>query len=264
MCLALFQPAGKEIDKSHLTEGWRNNPDGGGFMYFDHEWRLQSFKTKDLNEFIARYEKAWDTYGMKSPFAVHFRWATHGSNSIENVHPFAIDSDTMMIHNGIIPCHIPNMKMSDTASFAANYLANLPVRWYDNKYLFDMVQQYCAGSKLVIMTQDVDAEYCAYIVNEKDGHWQDEIWYSNTSYCSPKQRSFFTPKSVSKYTDEEMDIPALAKCELCGEPAVFDDVCYECETCQQCYEDDSACVCSGQLSFHNMTDHQYYSFESVV
>lgn len=267
MCLAIFQPAGKPIPREHLVNGWDNNPDGAGLMYFDENWQLQTFKSMTFDKFIDKYDELWAKYGENSPFAIHFRWATHGSKTIDNVHPFQVSDSCMMMHNGVINCHIPDKKMSDTASFAKHYLAAMPERWFDNSYLFDMVQDYCAGSKLIVMTSDRNAEYCAYIVNEHDGFWDDEIWYSNKGYCSARQRAFYTPKSKSVYMDEddvEKDMP-LARCELCSEHAVFDGICYECESCQSCFETEHFCVCNGaQLSLHSMTDHEYIRYDSVV
>ena len=271
MCLAIFQPAGKQIDPEHLYNGWVNNPDGAGLIYFDENWKLQQYKTLKWEKFSRMYEQLWEQYGAKSPFAIHFRWATHGSKTIENVHPFRVSDSSMLIHNGVIDCHIPDKKMSDTAAFARDYLGALPELWFDSKQLFHMVEDFCVGSKLVVMTDHPDAEYCAYIVNQKNGIWHDDgIWYSNSGFQSSRQKMFFGSKAVSKYTDEDLvdDLDAMdvEVCQLCRVEAVFDDVCYECETCQRCMEDESCCECTGayQPQLHGMTDHEYIRYESVV
>jgi hypothetical protein len=275
MCLAIYQPAGKAIPESHLKTGFDGNPDGAGFMYFDDEGELVIEKFMKFSEFIERYEACWLQHGANSPFGIHFRWATHGSKSLSNVHPFQYDNYTAVMHNGMIDCHIEDSQMSDTASFVKNYLGALPKNWYDNDYLFDMVQQYTAGSKLIVFTADKGAEYCAYIVNEKSGHWKDGVWYSNGSYEQKKITPFFTLKSAKQsaivFENEDfhskcehcgvidpMGGPCMSceRCELCDSVELMENMCYDCGTCQVCFLTENECMCYG-ASFHRMTDSQF-------
>jgi hypothetical protein len=263
MCLALYQPAGKQVPESYLRTAFDNNPDGAGFMYFDDSGELVIEKNMGYPEFIDEYETAWALYGKNSPFAVHFRWATHGTKSIENVHPFRVNKHTAFIHNGVLGCVLEDNIKSDTAVFAEKYLAALPDQWFDNKYLFDMVEQYATGSKLVVMTNDPKAEYCAYILNESSGKWDDGVWYSNTSYCAarPVVSTYKSASASAKVFEDEdaaYDTYKLEECILCGEDAVLDGMCYNCDSCMTCYMEDEHCVCKGasQLKFHSMTDYQ--------
>ena len=264
MCLAIFQPAGKAIPESHLREGFTNNPHGAGFMYFDENGELCSFRSLDFASFIDEYESAWALHGQDSPFSIHFRWATHGSRGIENVHPFRLGEHVSVLHNGIIDCNITDPKMSDTAAFVQDYLGSLPVNWYDNEFLFHMVEDFTSGSKLVVMTSHPDAQYCAYIVNERLGSWVDGIWYSNTSYqCSRPlvvSGSKSAAQSAQVFEDEEYDTYVIEACQLCGEESVLDDICYTCESCQLCFMTERECACvegGKQLAFHDMTEAQY-------
>lgn len=261
MCLAIYQPAGKSIPESHLAEGFKNNPHGAGFMYFDESGALKTFRSMEFSKFIDEYEKQHALHGEHSPFSIHFRWATHGTQDISNVHPFRMNENVAVLHNGIISCEIPDSKMSDTAAFVKYYLAALPRNWQDNEYLFDMVEQYCHGSKLVIMTNDPDAQYSAYIVNESSGHWDDGVWYSNSSYSCT--RSFGVVKSAkqSAMTFEDEDSFDIKACELCGEEAVYDDMCYNCESCQVCCLEDQWCQCKAAPSeVHAMTADQFFKY----
>jgi len=262
MCLAIYQPAGKQIPESHLFEGFKNNPHGAGFMYFDEHNELHTFRTMKFDEFIDEYEKQYALHGKYSPFSVHFRWATHGTTNIDNVHPFKMNENVAVLHNGILSCEIPDDKMSDTAAFVKYYLNALPRNWQDNEYLFDMVEQYCSGSKLVIMTNDPDAEYCAYILNENAGHWHEDVWYSNSSYSCAKPRGFATlnPASESAKVFEDEDTFVIAKCDLCGEEAVYDDMCYNCESCQVCWLEDQWCQCKSAPAVHAMTTQEFFKF----
>lgn len=265
MCLAIFQPAGKQIPENHLFEGFKNNPHGAGFMYFDESAKLCIYRSMDYESFINEYEKQWALHGQNSPFSIHFRWATHGTTNIDNVHPFQLNEHVGVLHNGIIDCIIKDSRMSDTAAFVRDYLGSLPRNWYDNEFLFNMVEDFTSGSKLVVMTSDPGSQYYAYIVNERLGHWADDVWYSNSSYSCAKPRGFSAWKSAfdsaSVFEDEDDTFYDILSCELCGEESVLDDICYTCESCQRCFMTEADCACSDvdvkQLAFHDMTDAQF-------
>lgn len=263
MCLAIFQPAGIQIPEGHLHEGFVNNPDGAGFMYFDDSGELCTFHSMSFDSFIDEYETQWALHGQDSPFSIHFRWATHGATNLSNCHPYKYEEHVAVLHNGIIDCIIKDKSMSDTAAFVRDYLGALPRNWYDNEFLFNMVEDFTAGSKLVVMTSDPESEYSAYIINERMGLWDGKIWYSNSSYSCPKPRSFLgsmsAAKSASVFIDED-DMSPVEACELCGEESVLDKICYSCESCLECFENEMDCKCDGsteQLAFHNMTEVQY-------
>lgn len=257
MCLAIYQPAGNQVPESHLEAGWDNNPHGGGFMYFDDAGKLCTFRSMKYCEFIEAYECAWALHGQQSPFAVHFRWATHGTTDINNVHPFVMNDNTAVMHNGIIDCIIDDSKMSDTASFVQDYLANLPKNWQDNKFLFDMVSDYARGSKLIVLTSDKDSEYSAYIVNERLGIWVDEVWYSNGSYSCVAARKTIGAAQLSAMTFEQEELYDIDECLMCGEESVLDGICYHCESCQECSMTEEDCECGNYASLHAMTDAQF-------
>ncbi len=262
MCLAIYQPCGISIPESHLSEGFKNNPHGAGFMFFDENGVLQTRRFMGYADFIEEYERCWAMHGQYSPFAVHFRWATHGTTNIDNVHPFRMNENVAVLHNGIIDCLIADKAMSDTAAFVRDYLGALPRNFQDNPYLFEMVEQYAAGSKLVLMTNDPDAQYSAYIFNEQLGHWTDKAWYSNASYSCAKPRGFIKSASESAAVFEDEDGYVPAACELCGEESVLDMVCYSCESCQECWMTEEECKCDASLAVHGMTDadfHKYYA-----
>lgn len=264
MCLAIFQPAGKAIAESHLLEGFKNNPHGAGFMYFDENGRVQTYKSMHFDAFIDEYETAWALHGQHSPFGIHFRWATHGTQDINNVHPFKMNEHVAVLHNGILPCKIVDKKMSDTAAFVRDYLGNMPRNWQDNEFLFDMVEEYSSGSKLVIMTSDPEAQYSAYIVNEDAGHWHEGVWYSNNSYSCAKPRGLVTYKSaeLSAQSFEQDSLYEIDECLLCGENSVLDDICYNCESCQLCWMTDDECKCDEVKvpSFHAMSHEQFLKY----
>jgi len=259
MCLAIYQPAGKQIPESHLFEGFKSNPHGAGFMCFDEDGKLFTFKSMDFKEFADEYERMWALHGSSSPFSIHFRYATHGRMGVQNAHPFRLGEHVAVLHNGIIDCNIADPEMSDTAAFVQDYLGALPRNWQDNDNLFHMVEDFTHGSKLVLMTDDPEAQYCAYIINEKSGLWEDGVWYSNTSFSCPKPRGFvsYGMAELSAQVFEQEELYPIDKCEMCGEESVLDGVCYTCESCQQCYMTEQDCNCGTYASLHALTNEQF-------
>jgi hypothetical protein len=259
MCLAIYQPSGVAIPESHLVEGFKNNPHGAGFMYFDETGKVQTYKSMHYDAFIDEYEAAWAMHGEHSPFAVHFRWATHGTTDINNVHPFRMNKHVAVLHNGIIDCKIVDKSMSDTAAFVRDYLGAMPRNWQDNEFLFDLVEDYTRGSKLVILTSDPEAKYSAYIVNEELGNWVDGAWYSNGSYACAKPRGFVTFNSAqaSAQAFEQDSLYQIDACQMCGEESVLDDICYTCESCQLCWMTEGECKCDEPVEMHAMTADQF-------
>ena len=259
MCLAIFQPAGVEIPEQHLREGFKNNPHGAGFMYFDQDGELCAYRSMHFDSFIDEYEARWAMHGKHSPFAIHFRWATHGTQDIHNVHPFFMNRNVAVMHNGIIDCTITDKKKSDTWTFVEDYLSALPRNFQDNPYLFEMVEDYVRGSKLIMMTNDPQAQYSSYIFNENAGHWHEQVWYSNGSYSCAKPKGFLKSAKASAETFEQDSLYTIDACELCGEESVMDEMCYNCESCQICMLEEQYCKCGQQL-MHAMTQDQFLRY----
>lgn len=254
MCIAIYCNVGHVLSDDQIRTSWRNNSDGGGFTYVA-DGALQTFRTMDVSEFVDAYRLATDAHAHRSDFAVHFRYATHGTTNVANVHPFPMDAHTNVCHNGILSTPVKGDGRSDTSTFVSDYLPLLGATWFDVPELWEMVSEYCAGSKLIVMTTHPDAQRGAYIVNESDGHWSDDggMWFSNATYCDarpPKTGRYALPWDAWSNAHTS---PTLGVCEMCMDASVVadrvtgTDVCYSCGTCQECGGDvDSdvyACEC---------------------
>lgn len=267
MCLAIYCEAGATCAESDLRTAFQANPDGAGFMYVNSGGALTLERFMQFDPFLAALDRATDQ-NPDSPFAIHFRWATHGSTTLQNVHPFRVDKHTALIHNGVLPVVMgKGHKRSDTAVFAEDYLPRLSPTWFDDPALFDMVEQYCAGSKLVVLTTHPAAKYGAYILNEKAGHWNEanDIWYSNGSYrakeaaCAVPAGYRTTSADVAWWRAALDGAPVAPEgseiCEWCGERDVMDSVCFTCELCQKCGDNVDKCDCYlDGYSLHTMSD----------
>lgn len=273
MCIAIYQDAGSVLTEQEIRNSWQANPDGAGLAYVDDCGKVCTFKSMKLKRFMEEYERVVDMHGQHSPMLVHFRIATHGSVNEYNCHPFMVNKNIAMIHNGVIPVLIDkNDKRSDTRVFTEEYLPKLPEGWLDDDYLFDMVQEYIGNSKLVFLsTENRDR---AYIANERFGHWNasKNIWFSNNSYCSrPGLFAKYSPNgkwqqpsmTAGEIVDDlEFDDPALGECKFCTSMSVYDGVCYECEICQACSSTEDYCTC--YTSIANMTDSQWTAFSTPI
>ena len=229
MCLLVVCPPGEVLSDKHIETAWRYNPNGGGFAHIGKAGRIRPFRSMSLKAMKMAYHAAVKQY-PNSPFMVHFRLATHGKVNLDNVHPFKVNHHTYMAHNGILSDVVPRGGMSDSKTFAKDWLSDLPRDFLDNWTITALIEEFTMGSKLAFLTTDPQLREQWYILNEGHGHWRDNKWYSNNTYVE------FTP---AKYVDE---------CDLCGD-VTYHNICFKCEICQEC--DDWIEECSCELAEEN-------------
>lgn len=183
MCLLTFIPDYVTPDMDKFAVAARNNPDGFGFAIHDRH-RIVRAHSMNFQEVADKFLEMRKT--LQGPATFHFRWATHGSETIDNCHPFVLggDRDTVMAHNGILPVKMDKKDTrSDTKVFAEDYMPNIGgVCALDDADYYKKLEAWAKGSKLVFLTVNPDAKQDWYILNETDGHWADDMWWSNSSY----------------------------------------------------------------------------------
>lgn len=205
----------------------------------------------------------------------HARFATHGSRSKDNCHPFRVGDSgmTFMAHNGILPFQ-PDAgdKHSDTRLFADEILPGLvAVGALDSQRGLRSIEAMIGTDKMAVLTVDPAMADNLYILNDHKGHWAPKdaedagVWYSNYSYMTRSTYQsadgttwtskngvivpFDGPK-VSQLTEQEQaDIDEWwarhAACVLCQNAMdELDDVCPFCDTCRWCEGDVKECTCS--------------------
>ena len=176
MCLAIVKKPRVVIPESHLKEGWNHNPNGGGYAFVKDgavQTRNGFMKYKD---FAASYAEDFAD-NPDSVFLLHFRITSQGDSSADNTHPFPIMGGAM-IHNGTLTGTGSKYGVgpSDTKLFAERYSAVLSYDFViDNKF---KLNEAIRGSKVCLLYDD--GKYA--IINEADGKWEDDVWYSNYSY----------------------------------------------------------------------------------
>lgn len=180
MCIIIYKPADKKIEKSVLEGCFEVHGDGAGFMFNDPE-------TQQLNVLkgFFTFKDFWNAYQSFEDFqcVIHFRWATHGVKDIANCHPFYVNENLAFAHNGVIhDVKEWDKNFSDTWHFNQAILKNLireaPEIWKSKQLRFLVERFIGGGNKLVFLNNR--GEYRIY--NEQAGVWDDGCWYSNETY----------------------------------------------------------------------------------
>ena len=185
MCIAILNKLNaRDVSKNELLNCWENNYDGAGLLW-SSGGELKSFKElKDFEVFYSMYQYArTESIG---DVLIHFRISTHGEVNKTNTHPFIVNNELGFIHNGIIYEFGYEELFSDTYVFNRDVLQNLPSNFLENKGITTLINTIIDSSKLVFL----DIQGNGTIFNERAGTWDDDNWFSNTSY-----------KSINRYID---------------------------------------------------------------
>lgn len=198
MCIAIVQRPGAVLLEKQIEQGWRRNGDGAGFAFI-RDGKVEIKKGfMNLEAFKKAYYDAVKEFGKDSPFLVHMRIRTSGLVDKHNTHPFPI-KDGAMIHNGVLftPTgkHAGDGKKSNSdTKVIASTLFNVLVKQDLITAQPEIEKVIGTWNKFAFLFND--GEFL--IMNEDQGDWVDNIWYSNTSCRLPvpvSARGATTPTS---------------------------------------------------------------------
>ncbi len=270
MCILIYAPGKTTIPHDHLVNSCNANPDGFGWAIVTPDQLLVQ-RSMDAKEAIASFEE-WRAEFPELPALFHARITTHGSTTLDNCHPFYVGDDkmTLLAHNGILQ-HVPtNDHRSDTRTFAEDWLPVLGTKMLDDPDSVNDLERFVGWSKLVVLSIDPRLDRWAYILNEHYGDWDGGVWYSNSSYETPKwdkytqwdtssrtARTYYVGHSTSlvPIDDDDSDDIAdstleVAHCEFCDIDYMFvmheSNSCPDCGLCPSCHH--WACQCPAPLS----------------
>lgn len=144
MCVIIIKTAGHKLPKkSELKAAYKRNPDGCGFVS-----ESMSYKSLDFEDF---YQHIKDVPKDENCI-IHFRWATQGSVSEDNCHPFYDqETNTWFAHNGCLPYH-PKEDITDSEfAFRKKLVPSLKVNGLYSQAFARDVNNIIGGSKFAFM-----------------------------------------------------------------------------------------------------------------
>ena len=237
MCLLISQTNSKPIKRELLENADCSNPDGMGFAYADNG-QIQVEKFRDFKPFYKAYKSAVKRCGKVSNFIVHFRFSTHGVNTgLFNIHPFRVNERLVFAHNGVLDVD-DHKKKSDTRVFNETILQKLKPNFLNSSAVCSLIEGFIGSDKLVFLNNDGKNT----IINEKRGHWDNGVWYSNSSYKPYKAVKYgysnYECVSGYNYPATTKAFSTYGKCNFCqvwgklnSETAGGNDVKL-CDTCK--------------------------------
>lgn len=207
MCIIILDDRTNKTDKVPFEQFERSaekNPDGMGIMYAKDNV-LQIWRTMDnIKELYNRYTTARD---QKLRVAVHFRQATVGTATIDNVHPFEIMPGLAFMHNGTIyeAKSAAPKGTSDTRFFNEELLSLMPRDFLSRPLLEKVLDKFIWQDRMLFM----DNKGRMTIINEAKlgAKWKNGVWYSKDTHLEfiltgkEPVKSGFSAGSGSKSTD---------------------------------------------------------------
>lgn len=200
MCLIAYVPAGKALTREVFDHAYQVNGDGIGVMSVDGVQKF--FGHKALKKARAYAE---GLAGQNKEHAVHWRFATHGSKTLDLCHPFKLpNTDAWLMHNGVIGEFTKGVGLteSDTSLFVKS-LTDAPTTWKMGDPL-DYWNKVCGymghANKGIVMY----AGGHFVILNKTDGYERGGIWFSNL-YSLPDSikgiASYYAPQRLRPATE---------------------------------------------------------------
>lgn len=138
---------------------------------------------------FAAFCAAIELVPMGVPAAFHFRIGTNGAKDAVNTHPWQIDANSALVHNGIISWLAGNKDVSDSGELARVLHG---IDWTDPMKA-KLIEEGLGWNKVVIM----NGEGQHVILNASKGTWEDGCWYSNHGF-RPIKTYVYEPQEYPK------------------------------------------------------------------
>lgn len=270
MCMLCVIPPNVIPSRDKLENSALNNPHGFGYaIAIPSEARIHTFRTMNADQCINQFFE--DRFKYMDGYAIwHARYATHGSTTLDNCHPYRVGSDeqTYLAHNGILSViENPQEKRSDTRIFAEDLLPTIGgVASLDNPQVWNMLEDFTTGSKVAVLTVNPNARHQLYLLHEDKGlEDSDKVWWSNsTCYLT----SWYSQPTISAMTgmvteeDEEW-----LYCHVCDYVVEYwdalksgdDSYCWQCGSCFGCQQMKDKCLCYHKSEYEKVYDNRTYT-----
>ncbi len=186
MCIICVRPKDTKMSKSVLKQCFSQNPHGSGFAY---PYQNKVVIEKGFFNFKSLWIRFKLIQDMNLPMIIHARIATSGIISKSTCHPFRIDTQHVMAHNGIIQGRLglQDDELSDTMLFnnfilKPTFLQNSKL-WKQPGFKWMIEKSIGKNNKMVIL--DSQGDYV--IFNESEGEWDKGVWFSNDTYKNERK-----------------------------------------------------------------------------
>lgn len=213
MCIIIVANKNKKIPNEHIKLASELNCDGFGISASVNN-KLFVYKSISINsdDIIKLYNSIRQV--ATGDIVLHFRLATHGDVSDKLCHPFYVNKDLVMFHNGVIRDSISgynehNKNESDTKAFVNNALKNFKKGFQNNKTIMNMINETLGEynklcfldntGKTTYTSSSKWVEYNGILYSNPDIFYDGE----NYRYINPATMEYTTEDFYDKYCDSE-------------------------------------------------------------
>lgn len=213
MCIIIVANKNKKIPNEHIKLANELNCDGFGISASVNN-KLFVYKSISINsdDIINLYNSIRQV--ATGDIVLHFRLATHGDISDKLCHPFYVNKDLVMFHNGVIRDSVSgynghNKNESDTKAFVKNVLKNFKKGFQNNETIMNIISETLGEyNKLCFLdstgqttytSSDKWVEYNGILYSNPDIFYDGE----NYRYINPATMEYTTEDYYDDYYDSE-------------------------------------------------------------
>ena len=207
MCIIIVANKNKKIPNEHIELASELNCDGFG-MSASVNNKLFVYKSISMNsdDIIKLYNSIRQV--ATGDIVLHFRLATHGDVSDKLCHPFYVNKDLIMFHNGVIRDSVSgysghNKNESDTKAFVNNVLKNFKKGFQNNETIMNMISASVGEyNRLCFLDSAGNTTYTS------SSKWVEYngILYSNPDiFCEGLNYRYINPATMEYETEDFYD-----------------------------------------------------------
>ena len=220
MCIIIVANKNKKIPNEHIKLASELNCDGVGISASVNN-KLFVYKSISINsdDIIKLYNSIRQV--ATGDIVLHFRLATHGNVSDKLCHPFYVNKDLVMFHNGVIRDSISgynehNKNESDTKALVNNVLKNFKRGFQNNETIMNMIStsvgeynRLCfldSTGKTNYTSSNKWVEHNGILYSNPDVFYEGEDYkYINPSTMEYTTEDYYDNYYDSEYHDEYME-----------------------------------------------------------
>nr|DAH13537.1 MAG TPA: YafJ [Caudoviricetes sp.] len=213
MCIIIVANKNKKIPNEYIKLASELNRAGFGISASVNN-RLFVYKSISTNsdDIIKLYNSIRQI--ATGDIVLHFRLATHGGISDKLCHPFHVNKDLVMFHNGVMRDSVSgyngyDKNESDTKAFVNNVLKNFKKGFQNNKTIMNMISTSVGEyNRLCFLdntgrtnytSSDKWVEYNGILYSNPDIFYEGD----NYRYINPATMEYITEDCYDDYCDSE-------------------------------------------------------------